>query len=718
MLNRYSIRTKLALIAVLPLMAMAVLATLAWTTLQAVKVGGPTEQRVQDAAEAVADVLPPPLFVVEPYLVVSQAAQPATPTDVRNDLLANYKTLRGEYVKNHEKWVPRTIPDGLRRSLLDDSYTTAVQFFELVEREVIPRIQAGDYAGAQDVLARDVQPVFAKHRRQILDVIAEAQTYAAGERRAAADAVSQRTFLFLMGLVVAAGATVLLGLVVSRTIRTSIHRLRAAAEEDLPRVIAELGEADDATLATAKLEPIDLGTNDELAEAADAFNAVLGTAVSLAAQQTVQRRHTAEMFVNLGRRNQNLVARQLKFIDSLEQSEPDADRLGQLFRLDNLATRMRRNAESLLVLAGVEPPRRWRKPVRLHDVVRGAMAEIEDFRRVQVESFDEVLVPGASVSNVTHLLAELIENAARFSPPDTMVTVTGTRAGDDYVLGVHDRGLGMTPDALAAANERIATAKRLDEVPTAYLGLFVVARLADREGITVELESPEGDGLTAWVHLPRQLLVDADQPASPEPVGARPAAAETPTAVRRLELAARADRMAEGAAPAAPIAPAAPAVRPAPFVPEVVADPTVLPARPAPVSAVPAPPIATPPPAPTPVGSTRPTPPADAWPAPAADTFPPPAVLAGPAPTESSLQPAPPADAPTDAPTEAGATRSGFKKRTRSQSVVEFDRFAASTPPTGQRSAEDMKDRLDRFAAGKRFATTRPVEPDTAEGDD
>lgn len=706
MLNRLSIRTKLALIAVLPLVAMAVLAVLAWTTLQAVKVGGPSEQRVEDAAEAVADVLPPPLFVVEPYLVVSQAAQPATPPELRAELLASYSTLKGEYVSNHDKWVPRTIPDSLRRALVEESYDSALRFFDLMETEVLPRIEAGDYAGAQDVLARDVQPVFAEHRGQILDVIAAAQAYSASERAAVADTVQQRTFLFLAGLVVAAGATLLLGLVVARTIRRSIDRLRRAAEEDLPRVIAELSAADDDALATARLDPIDLGTRDELADAADAFNAVLGTAVGLAADQTVQRKHTAEMFVNLGRRNQNLVARQLKFIDSLERSETDADRLGQLFRLDNLATRMRRNAESLLVLAGVEAPRRWRRPVRLHDVVRGAMAEIEDFRRVQVATFDDVLVPGASVSNVSHLLAELIENAARFSPPDTTVTVTGTHTGTEYLLGVHDRGLGMAPDALAAANDRLRTARRLDEVPTAYLGLYVVARLAEREGIVVELESPEGDGLTAWVHLPADLLVDGDAPTPAAPVvehGAEDAAAAAAEqATRRLEVAARADRMAgPPATPAVPMVPPAPVASSAPaqpFAPVPAAGSPALPPR-----RVPAAPVATP----APAGAAAP--PATAWPAPGGATLPPPPVFAGPAAADSSLGAA---EAPA-------ATRSGFKKRTRSESVVPFDRFDAKTPPTGSRSAEDMKDRLDRFTAGKRFAAARPADQDAdLEGDE
>ena len=434
MLNRLSIRTKLALVAIVPLFAMAALAVLASTTLNAVKVGGAAEQRVVDSHSVVEDVLPPPLFVVEPFLVISLASEPENAAR-RDELLAQYASLKQEYSANHEKWMARALPAELRTSLLEDSYDSATRFFAIIDTKVIPAIQRDDDS-APSIVAADLVPVFNEHRGQILTVIEQSRQYEKTERASVAGAIRSRTIVFVGGLVLAALVSLLLGLVISRTIRRSIARLRRAATEDLPRVMEQLRHADDDALASHTLEPVDLGTRDELADAADAFNAVIGTAIGLAGEQTIMRKQTSEMFVNLGRRNQNLVSRQLRFIDSLERTETDGDRLAELFRLDNLATRMRRNAESLLVLAGVEAPRRWRKPVRLYDVVRAAMAEIEDFRRVKIGTFDEVQVQGASVANVTHLLAELIENAARFSPPDADVAISGVDTGNGYFSAI------------------------------------------------------------------------------------------------------------------------------------------------------------------------------------------------------------------------------------------------------------------------------------------
>ncbi len=718
MLNRLSIRTKLALVAIVPLFAMAALAVLASTTLNAVKVGGAAEQRVVDSHSVVEDVLPPPLFVVEPFLVISLASEPENAAR-RDELLAQYASLKQEYSANHEKWMARALPAELRTSLLEDSYDSATRFFAIIDTKVIPAIQRDDDS-APSIVAADLVPVFNEHRGQILTVIEQSRQYEKTERASVAGAIRSRTIVFVGGLVLAALVSLLLGLVISRTIRRSIARLRRAATEDLPRVMEQLRHADDDALASHTLEPVDLGTRDELADAADAFNAVIGTAIGLAGEQTIMRKQTSEMFVNLGRRNQNLVSRQLRFIDSLERTETDGDRLAELFRLDNLATRMRRNAESLLVLAGVEAPRRWRKPVRLYDVVRAAMAEIEDFRRVKIGTFDEVQVQGASVANVTHLLAELIENAARFSPPDADVAISGVDTGNGYLLGIHDSGLGMAPEALVGTNARLHVSRRLDEVPTAYLGLYVVARLAAREGITVDLESPEGDGLTAWVRLPVTTLAIDDKEQGDDH-------SEAVSALRRLEVAARADQLA------------VPAV--APVVPAIAA-PAPVPAAPVAAPVPPAPAVAEP--------STNPVdarwaPPADAptaLPAPHAAT---PAALAAPleAPLPSRRVPAtkgdrqvaaldlsagalrqPPAQpalvtppAPV-APVADHATGSGFKKRVRTADPVDFDRFDAKTPPTGQRSAEDMKDRLDRFSAGKRFAAATTAVDDPSPEDD
>src|SRR5690606_23987324 len=227
----------------------------------------------------------------------------------------------------------------------------------------------------------------------------------------------------------------------------------------------------------------------------------------LAVEQAVLRRNIADSFVNLGRRNQNLLGRQLDFITELESKETDPDTLANLFRLDHLATRMRRNAESLLVLAGVEPPRKWAAPVRLTDVIRAALGEVEDYQRVTVRGVEPATIVGSAAADVAHLLAELIENALVRSPPDQTVDIRGRGNGDGgYTLAIIDSGLGMSPEDLAAANRRLAGLESFTIAPSKYLGHYVAGNLAARHGIKVRLDNSPGNGITATVELPPTLL--------------------------------------------------------------------------------------------------------------------------------------------------------------------------------------------------------------------
>ncbi len=214
----------------------------------------------------------------------------------------------------------------------------------------------------------------------------------------------------------------------------------------------------------------------------------------------------AGVFVNLARRSQILVHRQLSLLDTMERRSDDPNELSDLFRLDHLTTRMRRHAESLIILSGAAPGRAWRMPVSLTDVVRAAVSEVEDYARVEVRQLPEASVQGAAVADVTHLLAEIIENAAQFSPPHTRVRVTGEPVGNGYALEVEDRGLGMGRDALAEANHRIARSETLDLFDSDRLGLFVVSRLAARQDIKVHLKTSPYGGTTAVVLLPTALL--------------------------------------------------------------------------------------------------------------------------------------------------------------------------------------------------------------------
>ena len=282
---------------------------------------------------------------------------------------------------------------------------------------------------------------------------------------------------------------------------------RTIADDRLPVLVHRAQTpVDDRDTDLPMLPTVELNTNDEIEDVADAFNIVSSTAADLAADQARSRRNVARMFVSLGRRNQNLLSRQLEFIDRLERDTSDPDLLDDLFRLDHLATRMRRNAESLLVLAGEQPARRWSEPVSLTSVVRGAISEVEDYRRVTLDGVDEAQLAGAAVGDVSHLLAELIENATQFSPPDTPVEIVGRRMVDGYALAIVDDGMGMSTEQLDDANRRIDSSPMVDRVPSSFLGLFVVGRLAARHDIRVRLVESTTQGVTAKVLFPSALI--------------------------------------------------------------------------------------------------------------------------------------------------------------------------------------------------------------------
>src|ERR687894_2555975 len=296
------------------------------------------------------------------------------------------------------------------------------------------------------------------------------------------------------------------------------------AERRLPDAVVDILETPlGENIAVPQVAPVSVRTRDEVADVADALNTVQDTALDLAVEQAVLRRNIADSFVNLGRRNQNLLGRQLDFITELETNETDADTLANLFRLDHLATRMRRNAESLLVLAGIEPPRQWAAPVRLTDVIRAALGEVEDYQRVTVRGVEPATILGSAAADLAHLMAEFIENALVFSPPDLWVDIRG-RSRDDggYILAIIDSGLGMAAGDLAGANPRLAGAESFTIAPSKYLGHYVAGNLAARHDIHVHLENSPGNGITVTIDLPPTLLTsDTALPQADEPHAAR-----------------------------------------------------------------------------------------------------------------------------------------------------------------------------------------------------
>ncbi|WP_433305138.1 nitrate- and nitrite sensing domain-containing protein [Actinoplanes sp. CA-030573] len=262
--------------------------------------------------------------------------------------------------------------------------------------------------------------------------------------------------------------------------------------------------------------------SDEVRQVADALERVQSTAYALATEQARLRLATAESLANLGRRNQNLVRRQLGFITRLEGEETSPTGLANLFELDHLATRMRRNAESLLVLVGAASPRQWAEPLPISDVIRAAISEVEEYRRVTLRRVDDVLVDGSVVGSVAHMLAELIENGLVFSPPDMDVEIHGRVVGGGYLIAVIDSGIGMTPADMDRANRRLRGDGDFITAPARYLGHFVVGRLAAETGVQVELTPSPVTGVTARVALPAALISER-APIAPADRGPRPA---------------------------------------------------------------------------------------------------------------------------------------------------------------------------------------------------
>jgi signal transduction histidine kinase len=305
-------------------------------------------------------------------------------------------------------------------------------------------------------------------------------------------------------------ASIVMSITTARSLVRQLNRLRMAAVDlanrRLPRVVDRLQHGEKVDVEH-EAPPLEFG-RDEIGQVGQAFNMVQETAVRVAVEQAELRRSVRDVFLSLARRSQALLHRQLALLDGMERRTTDSEELAELFRIDHLATRMRRNAENLIVLSGATAGRVWRKPVPMLDVIRGALAEVEDYTRVNVLPIGDALLQGRAVGDVIHLLAELIENAVSFSPPQTIVRVGGSIVGTGFAVEIEDRGLGISDANRAKANEQLRNPPEFKLTSTARLGLYVVAKLAERHHIRVQLiESPYG-GTTAIVLIPTELVVE------------------------------------------------------------------------------------------------------------------------------------------------------------------------------------------------------------------
>lgn len=335
---------------------------------------------------------------------------------------------------------------------------------------------------------------------------------------------AERQDPYALGLFTPAGMAVLLGLLgvvaslvisvqIGRGLVTELIGLRNSALElagrKLPETMRKLRAGEEVDIEVEAPQPVERG--DEIGQVHRALGTVQRAAVTAAVERAEVLSGVSGVFVNLARRSQVLVHRQLTLLDSMERRTEDPSELADLFRLDHLTTRMRRHAEGLIILSGAAPGRGWRRPVPLVDVVRAAVSEVEEYARVEVHPLPRAAVVGHAVADLTHLVAELVENATGFSPPHTRVHIRGERVGNGFALEIEDRGLGMGPEALDSANRRIAAAEQSDLFDSDRLGLFVVSRLARRQDVKVSLVTSAYGGTTSVVLLPTMLLADAPE---------------------------------------------------------------------------------------------------------------------------------------------------------------------------------------------------------------
>ncbi|MEU7001248.1 nitrate- and nitrite sensing domain-containing protein [Nonomuraea sp. NPDC046570] len=384
--------------------------------------------------------------------------------------------------------------------------TPAYQRLRIMEEQIIAGRTPSDWQAVAGAQATSFQ---------------EAETRAGavltGRAEPVADAVLTRALVFAgTGLVL-----VILSIVISLRMATVLARELAALRQTalevaavrLPQVVRKLRQGEEVEMPDLEVA----STTTEIQDVGKAFNTVQHTAIEAAVGQAQLRAGVGHVFRNLARRSQTLLHRQRIQLDGMQRTATDPDALDDLFRLDHLTTRMRRHAEGLIILSGAAPGRGWRKPVPLHDVVRGAAAEVEDYTRVNVTPMPTHFLAGPVVGDVIHLIAELIENATVYSPPHTTVTVRGELAAHGFAVEVEDRGLGLSEEELAELNERLADPPEFDLADSDRLGLFVVARLAARHDIRVTLRGSPYGGTTAIVLIPRDHVVAPEEP-EPEPV--------------------------------------------------------------------------------------------------------------------------------------------------------------------------------------------------------
>jgi signal transduction histidine kinase len=517
MFKKPSITTRVRMAVAVPAAVLVIVAVALYPIVQSFRIGGPVYNSVRQMQNMQVDTAPSALVVTQASGLANELFQAQflsveggpDPKAQKVVLLDAYSDVKARFTKRRQAWTAVVTADKKLKPLLTSVMTSGAAVLTEIDTNLLPNLTPATAAQARTSLAH-VNELHRIHQRAATNLTTELNVQVATKEHAARSSASQR-LAALLGLALLAIVGAVLGSqAVMRSLLKPVDELTQqasrAAYDELPALVAAVN-AGKPGAEDAKPTPFPVHGNDEFTQLAIAMNAMQDTAVNMAVDQARSRRGVSESLINLGRRNQGLLARTLTFITELEQNERNPETLTHLFRLDHLTTRMRRNAESLLVLAGSEPPRIWTESVALSDIIRAALSEIESYGRVDLAAMDPSRVKGTTVSDIAHLCAELMENATNFSPPSSRVVVLGRATSEGYLLSIRDNGIGMTQDEIDEANRVLANTSTVDATPSKVLGHYVVSKLAARHGIEVALSPTIGaSGVTADVFIPNTII--------------------------------------------------------------------------------------------------------------------------------------------------------------------------------------------------------------------
>jgi signal transduction histidine kinase len=527
LLSSLTIRAKLLVTVAFPLVAVVGLAAVAYPTFETVKVNGPQYGKIRAAKDLEADILPPPGFSVEAFLDAGLLVDAPT-LQRRNQLISEIKRLHKEFTRSHTLWQTE-LPEGdIIRTAMADASKRGEELFKTMQTLLIaPSEQFFDADPVATAAARELAkanytkvllPIYESHKVAVDQSVRLALVRQQSLESETRSLVSQRLLIMLIATLSAFGLIALVASTIARSIRRPIKALtdaaRYTADHELPETVARIQAG--APADTENIRSAFADNTDEIGELARAFDSMHTSSVKLAAEQARIRRNVADNLINIGRRSQGLLKRNLSHLTKMENEERDAAKLDQLFRLDHLTTRMRRNAESILVLAGSESPKVWAQPMPVEDMVRSALGQIEAYDRVDLGHLEFARLRGNAIGDLSHLLAELLENATQFSPPKSRVTVFGKQRLDGYLLVISDDGVGMTAAEFDRVNTVLSNPAEFDTEATKVLGHIVVGRLALRHGVRVRVTESATTGVAAQIMIPRSLIED-DMPVETGP---------------------------------------------------------------------------------------------------------------------------------------------------------------------------------------------------------